>query len=125
MLMSEFPVVSVHIPPTLRAYTDGHEEVMASGETVGDILEAVGHTYPQLGEHLLCRDGELVAGLCIYLGGHSLRRRAALVTPVLLEGTLSVVVTGEPDCAIDTGGYARRAVQPAVTLPGGDISIGD
>ena len=38
MLMSELPVVSVHIPPALRAYADGREEVMASGETVGDFL---------------------------------------------------------------------------------------
>lgn len=125
MLMSEFPVVSVHIPPTLRTCTDGHAEVMASGETVGDILEAVGHTYPLLGEYLLARNGELSDALCVYLGGQRLHRRVALLTPVQLEETLSLVVTGEPSCAADAEGSAPRALQPAVTLRGGDISIGD
>ena len=122
MLMSEFPVVSVHIPPTLRAYTDGHAEVMASGETVGDILEAVGHTYPLLGKRLLSGNAELSAGLCVYLGSHTLRGAGLLSTPVLQEETVSLVATGDSAAADDGMACTVRA---SGQMSAGDISIGD
>ena len=125
MLMSEFPVVSVHIPPALRAYADGREEVMASGETVGEILAAVAHSYPALGERLLCRDGALADGLRVYLGGHSLSTAAALATPVVQEETVSLVAVDEPNCPVGSGGNLRQEKHPAEQAAGGDISIGD
>ena len=66
MLMSEYPVVSVHIPPNLRPLAEGRDEIMASGETVGEILEAVGHEYPALGESLFCADGSLADGFAVF-----------------------------------------------------------
>jgi molybdopterin converting factor small subunit len=46
IMISESPVVTVHIPPLLRPCVGGHDEVTASGDTVGEVLEAVGHEYP-------------------------------------------------------------------------------
>ena len=40
-MISELPVVTVHIPPLLRPLAGGNEEVTASGDTVGEVLEAV------------------------------------------------------------------------------------
>ena len=125
MLMSEFPVVSVHIPPALRAYADGREEVMASGETVGEILAAVAHSYPALGERLLCRDGGLAGGLHVYLGGASLSLAAALATPVAQEETVSLVADDAPSCPPASGGSLRLEKQPAELVADGDISIGN
>ncbi len=98
MLMSEYPVVSVHIPPILRPLAEGRDEIMASGETVGEVLEAVGHEYPVLGESLLCADGRLADGLAIYCGGAILNGREGLTMPIDQEEVLSIVAVANPSC---------------------------
>jgi hypothetical protein len=98
MLMSDCPVVSVHIPPILRPLAEGRDEIMASGETVGEVLEAVGHAYPALGESLLCADGSLANGLAVYLGGAVLHGRESLALPVDQEEVLSIVAVANPSC---------------------------
>ena len=117
MLMSEFPVVSVHIPPMLRTLSGGHEEVMASGETVGDILRAIGHSYPDLGARILCGDGHLADGLCVYVGGCALPD--GMLTPVAPEEVLSLVATGEISCEIPAA-VANKSKVPDEAV----ISIG-
>lgn len=119
MLMSEYPVVSVHIPPALQASTGGHEAVMASGETVGEVLCAVGHTYPAFARQVLCGDGRLADGLCVYLGGLPLG--SGLPTPVEADAVISLVATGEVVCAVPGTEAARRTA----TAPAAAISIGD
>ncbi len=95
MLLSELPVVTVHIPPALRHYTAGHEEVTASGETVGEVFAAIGHEYPDFRRCLMYQDGTLRPGLAIYLGPKSIRELQGLATPVNLEELVSIVPTGE------------------------------
>ena len=98
MLMSDCPVVSVHIPPILRPLAEGRDEIMASGETVGEVLEAVGHAYPALGESLLCADGSLANGLAVYIGGAVLHGRESLALSVDQEEVLSIVAVANPSC---------------------------
>lgn len=98
MLISEFPVVSVHIPPVLRMLAGGRDEIMASGETIGDVLKAVGHGHPDLGASLLCADGSLANGLAVYCGSALLQGRNSLATPVDREEVVSIVVVGKPAC---------------------------
>jgi len=98
MLISEYPVVSVHIPPILRPLAGGRDEIMASGETVGEVLEAVGHEYPTLGESLHCGDGSLADGLEVYFGGAVLHGRESLVMPVNQEEVVSIVAVANPSC---------------------------
>ena len=110
MMLSEFPVVTVHIPPALRRYAAGHEEVMASGETVGEILAAIGREYPAFAAHLIGPDGTLVPGLAVYLGATSVRDLQGLATPVAMEELVSIVPTGElPDASTADQGQARQA----------------
>ena len=98
MLMSEFPVVSVHIPMELRPLAGGHDEVMASGETVGDVLRAVGNTYPDFAARVLCGDGRLAEGLSVCLGGCT--QPVDISSPVGQEEVLSIVATGIVACAV-------------------------
>lgn len=93
-MISESPVVTVHIPPLLRPYAGGHEEVLASGDTVGEILEAVSHEYPGFRGHVLLADGNLAEGFTIYLGPTSVRSLQGLATPVQMEELVSIVPTG-------------------------------
>lgn len=110
-MLSEFPVVTVHIPPVLRQFADGHEEVMASGETVGDILLAIGREYPAFHSRLIRADGSLAPGLAIYLGPTSVRELQGLATPVQMEELVSIVPTGElsGESAAAQKGQARQA----------------
>lgn len=112
MLMSEYPVVSVHIPPILRPLAEGRDEIMASGETVGEVLEAVGHEYPALGESLFCADGSLADGLAVYFGGTVLHGRESLTMPVDQEEVVSIVVVANPSCPtglVHTGSTGHTA----------------
>ena len=98
-MLGESPVVTVHIPEILRSYVGGHEEVMASGDTVGEILQAIGHEYPAFHASLMRNDGSLVPGLAIYLGACSVRELQGLATPVALEELVSIVPVGELSAA--------------------------
>ncbi|MDD2662545.1 MAG: MoaD/ThiS family protein [Dechloromonas sp.] len=91
--MFDSPVVSVHIPPPLRMLAGGHAEITASGDTVGEILDAVANEYPAFRPVLRAADGSLAPGLAVYLGGRSVRDLQGLTTPVELEEVLSIVQT--------------------------------
>ncbi|MBL8403610.1 MAG: hypothetical protein JNL16_03595 [Dechloromonas sp.] len=119
MLMSEYPVVSVHIPMELRALAGGHDEVMASGETVGEVLRAVGHAYPDFAMRVLCADGQLADSLTVYLGACA--QPKDLMAPVEQEEVLSIIATGEVACAVPAPQTGGRTASPPETL----ISIGD
>ncbi len=91
--MFESPVVSVHIPPALRSYAGGHDEIIASGDTVGELLDSLGHEYPEIRSRLISAEGSLMPGLAFYLGGSSLRELQGLATPIGQEEVLSIVAT--------------------------------
>jgi hypothetical protein len=119
MLMSEFPVVSVHVPKELRPLVAGHEEVMASGETVEDLLHAVGHTYPDFAARVFSSDGTLAEGLRVSLGANS--QTTPLAALVEQEEVLSIFATGKAACAIQSEPRSAYATREDVAL----ISIGD
>jgi molybdopterin converting factor small subunit len=94
-MISESPVVTVHIPPVLRPFANGNDEVTASGDTVGEVLEAVSNEFPQLRQHVLQANGQILPGLAIYLGANSVRNLQGLATLVQMEELVSIVPTGE------------------------------
>lgn len=103
-MFSELPVVSVHIPPNLRALAGGSIEVMASGETVGQVVEAVGHQYPEWYSSVVRADGHLADDVAVYLGGVAVRALQGLETPIGFEESLNIVWTGVA--------FRREAVLP-------------
>jgi hypothetical protein len=88
LVMTDSPVLSVHIPPAFRIYTGGHGEITASGDTVAELLNSVCHEFPAIGSHLLTNDGQLQTQLDLYLGGE---RILDLATPIDMQEVLSVV----------------------------------
>ena len=92
--MFDSPVVSIHIPPGLRSYAGGHDEITASGDTVGELFNALGNEYPAMRSQLFASDGNLLPGLSVYLGGRSVRDLQGLATPVGLEEVISIIATG-------------------------------
>lgn len=90
-MMIEEPVVAVHIPPGLRRYTQGYEEVMACGDTVQDVLESLGHEHPGVLAQVLQDSGKIMPALEIWLGGSNIDELQGLATPVGLEELVSIV----------------------------------
>lgn len=93
--MIDSPVLSVRIPLAWRPLVAGREEVTASGDNVGEILESVCHEYPALHARLFGGDGQLQPGFVIFLGARNVRELAGLETPIGLEEVMTLVVTGE------------------------------
>jgi hypothetical protein len=89
--MIEEPVVAVHIPPALRLFTAGRDELMASGDTVQDVLESADHEHPGLLAHLVSANGEIEPSLEVWLGGNKVESLNGLATPIGLEERVSIV----------------------------------
>jgi len=93
--MIDSPVLSVRIPLPWRPLVAGHEEVTASGDNVGEILESVCHEYPAIRLKLFGLDGQVQSGFVIFLGARNVRELAGLETAIGLEEVMTLVVTGE------------------------------
>jgi sulfur-carrier protein len=70
----------VRIPPTLRAETNGEREVLAEGETVGDLLDDLTAKFPALRGQLEYAN--------VYVGGEDIRTRDGLETTVAESDTV-------------------------------------
>ena len=91
--MLESHVVAIHIPPVLRALTRGHESVLASGETLGEVLDSLDHVCPGIKARLVAADGRLSPDFALYLGGAAAGARGSLSTPVDMEESVSILPT--------------------------------
>lgn len=73
--------VRVSIPTQLRGVTGGEGEAEVSGETVGEVLDALFDRYEDLRERI-CEDGGLRRFVNVYVGGEDIRFLAGLDTEV-------------------------------------------
>ena len=92
--MFDSPVVSIHIPQALRGFAGGHHEITASGDTVGDVIDALGHEYPAIRSYLISTSGQLQPGGAVFLGPRSVRELQGLATPIDQEEVVSIVPIG-------------------------------
>jgi molybdopterin converting factor small subunit len=70
----------VRIPPTLRTDTGGEREVIAAGETVGELLDDLRSRFPTLSGKLEFAN--------VYVGGEDIRTREGYETPVTDSDTV-------------------------------------
>ena len=89
--MIECPVVAIHIPPVLRTYTKGHDEVIASGDTVGEVLDSLDHAHPGILSRLVFADGHISPDFDLYLGPRPVSRLQGLATRVEQEELISII----------------------------------
>lgn len=91
--MIECPVVAIHIPPVLRSFTKGHHEVIASGDTVGEVLDSLDHAHPGILARLVFANGHLSPDFDVYLGPRLVSRLQGLSTRVEQEELISIIPT--------------------------------
>lgn len=89
--MLECPVVAIHIPPVLRNFTKGYDEVIASGDTVGEVLDSLDHAHPGILSRLVFADGHLSPDFELYLGPRRVSSLQGLSTRVEQEELISII----------------------------------
>jgi molybdopterin synthase sulfur carrier subunit len=73
--------VTVKIPTQLRTATGGEAEVVVSGATVGEVLDAVFETHGDLRERIT-QDGDLRRFVNVYVSGEDIRFQDGLSTQI-------------------------------------------
>ena len=99
----------VRIPPVLRANAGGNKQLDLSGDTVGEVLEALVQRYPSLAGQLLTPEGELNRFVNVYLNDQDIRYLQERATPVDERDTLIILpAMAGGDLAGEGGGRAAR-----------------
>jgi sulfur-carrier protein len=80
-------VITVRIPPTLRAEAGGVRELEASGESVRELLEDVTSRFPALHDRIW-EDGEVADFVNVYLNGEDIRTLDGIDTAVGASATI-------------------------------------
>jgi molybdopterin synthase sulfur carrier subunit len=82
---------TVKIPPVLRARTGGEAEITASGDTVGEVLEALAAAHPDTRDQLFSGDGALNRYVNVYLNDEDVRVLDGLETAVTGPDTVVIL----------------------------------
>lgn len=83
--------VSVRIPTPLRKFTDGKDEVEASGNTVTEVVENLESNFPGIKEKLCDESGKLRKFLNIYLNDEDIRFMDSLDTELRDGDSLALI----------------------------------
>lgn len=65
--------MEIHIPTPLRVYSGKQETVKVNATTVGEALDALTATHPDLKKHLYSEDGKLRSFVNVYLNDEDIR----------------------------------------------------
>ena len=84
-------IMRIHIPTSLRQYTDKKDTVEVAGRTAGEGLASLTAQYPDLRRQLYSDDGKLRAFVNFYLNDEDIRSLQQENTPVKEGDSLSIV----------------------------------
>ena len=84
-------MAQLKIPSPLRAYTNGQAEVAVEGENVGQVMESLIQSHPDLRQHLFNGHGELRPFVNLYLNSEDVRHLQVMDTPVNEHDRLMIV----------------------------------
>jgi molybdopterin synthase sulfur carrier subunit len=83
--------VHVRVPPPLRKLAGGQVVVNAEGKTVGEVIQWLIRTYPDLEERLRDQQGEMRRFINIYVNNEDIRFIQNLETPLKEGDQLSII----------------------------------
>ncbi len=83
--------MKILIPTPLRQYADKKDAVEVSAGTVGEALNRLTSSHPDLKRHLYTDDGKLRAFVNVYVNDEDIRYLQKENTPVKESDTLSIV----------------------------------
>lgn len=101
--------VHVRIPTPLRKLTGEQDVIRANGKTVGEVLQWLTATYPELQERLRDERGQLRRFINVYVNDEDIRFIQDLETPLKEGDQISIIP------AIAGGAFLKRKV--TLTFP--------
>lgn len=82
---------TVRIPTPLRKLTNNQEEVVASGATLGAVLDELNATFPGLGERIVDETGVIRRFVNIFVNDEDVRFLQEKETPIKEADVISIV----------------------------------
>ena len=82
---------TIKIPPVLRSSTGGNKEVVAEGDTVGEVLRKLAQDHPATESQLFGDEGQLNRYVNVYLNDEDVRVLNGLDTEVGEGDTLVIL----------------------------------
>ena len=83
--------MKIHIPTPLRQFAAKQATVTVEAATVGQALDELTLSHPELKKHLYSEDGKLRAFVNVYLNDEDIRYLAKDATPTKDGDTISIV----------------------------------
>jgi sulfur-carrier protein len=83
--------VTVKLPVQLRTSANGEREARVEGATVGEVLESLFASYPELRERISDQDGSLRRFVNVYVSGEDIRFLEGTKTPVAEGAELTIL----------------------------------
>ncbi len=83
--------MKILIPTPLRQYADRKDAIEVRAQNVGEALQHLTSSHPELRRHLYTDDGRLRAFVNVYLNDEDIRYLGRENTPVQESDTLSIV----------------------------------
>jgi molybdopterin synthase sulfur carrier subunit len=82
---------TIRIPTPLRKLTNNQEEVIASGATLGAVLDELNASFPGLGERIVDEQGTIRRFVNIFVNDEDVRFLQEKETPVKEADVISIV----------------------------------
>ena len=83
--------VTVRIPTVLQKLAQGQDEISATGDTVGEVLQTVGTNYRELFTRITTDEGAVRPFLNIFVNGDDIRFASDLKTTVRDGDEISII----------------------------------
>jgi sulfur-carrier protein len=74
---------TVWIPPVLRASAGGAKQLEVSGDTIGNVIDALIEAHPSLGSQIRTPEGDLNRFINVYVNGQDIRYLGGEATAVM------------------------------------------
>ncbi len=84
-------MATVRIPTPLRRFTDNQAEVTVAAATVGEALNSLTTTYPELQKHLRDANGKLRSFVNVYVGDEDIRFLSKEDTALAEDAEVTIV----------------------------------